>query len=148
MRSESLELDNRGLRASKIIQAVSSLKNLISTLEVGVKGPTIDDAARMAWGAFHALFRDKILDLTDKFPSDATDSKGEPFWSGHKRFPAAAHFDEANPDHMAFMLSATNLFAAMLRVHPPKPPSELNDSSNRWQASAHSSLSCPGCLAA
>jgi hypothetical protein len=46
------------------------------------------------------LFRDKITDLTDKFPADATDSKGEPFWAAHKRFPQAAkhgsiHFDAA-----------------------------------------------------
>lgn len=111
-----------------------AVKNLIATLEVGVKGPTIDDCVAMAWKAFHALFRDKILDLTDKFPADATDSKGEPFWSGHKRFPAPATFDSANEEHVAFMIAATNLFASMLKVHPTKPPSELNDPSRRWQA--------------
>lgn len=43
---------------------------------MGVAGPTIDDCVKMAWEALHALFRDKICDLTDKFPADATDSKG------------------------------------------------------------------------
>jgi ubiquitin-activating enzyme E1 len=32
------------------------------------------------------------------------------------------------------MISASNLFAAMLKIHGPKPPSELNDPSQRWQA--------------
>ena len=32
------------------------------------------------------------------------------------------------------MMAASNLFAHMMKVHGMKPPSELNDSSNRWQA--------------
>jgi ubiquitin-activating enzyme E1 len=75
-----------------------------------------------------------VMDLTDKFPADSKDAKGEPFWSGHKRFPAAATYDPNNPSHTGFMIAASNLFAAMLRVHPPKPPSERNDPTNRWQA--------------
>jgi len=121
-RSETLELENKGVRASKIIQAVASLKNLLVTLQIGVEGPTIDHCVKMAWEAFHALFRDKICDLTDKFPSDAKDSKGEPFWSGHKRFPQAAVFDNTNEHHVAFMIAATNLFAAMLKVGSDRMP--------------------------
>ena len=133
-RAETFEVENPGLRNSKIISAVSSLQNVIATLEIGVAGPTISDCVRMAWQAFHSLFRDKILDLTDKFPSDATDSKGEPFWAGHKRFPAAAAYDPNDENHVAFLVAATNLFASMLRVHGPKHPSEQNDPANRWQA--------------
>ena len=133
-RAETFEVENPGLRNSKIISAVSSLQNVIATLEIGVAGPTISDCVRMAWQAFHSLFRDKILDLTDKFPEDATDSKGEPFWAGHKRFPAAAAYDPNDENHVAFLVAATNLFASMLRVHGEKHPSELNDPANRWQA--------------
>ena len=133
-RAETLEVDNPGLRNSKTIGAVSSLQNVIATLEMGVAGPTMSDCVRMAWQAFHSLFRDKILDLTDKFPSDATDSKGEPFWSGHKRFPKAAGYDPSDENHVAFMVATANLFASMLRVHGPKHPSEKNDTASRWQA--------------
>ena len=131
-RAETFEVENPGLRTSKIIGAVSSLTNVIATLEIGVRGPTMIDCVSMAWQAFHALFRDKILDLTDKFPQDATDSKGEPFWAGHKRFPAAAVYDPSNENHVQFLVSAANLFAGMLRVHPPKHPSEQNQPTARW----------------
>ena len=133
-RAETFEVENPGLRNSKIIGAVGSIQNVIATLEMGVAGPTMADCVRMAWQAFHSLFRDKILDLTGKFPSDATDSKGEPFWSGHKRFPKAAAYDPSNEDHVAFLVAASNLFASMLRVHAPKHPSEQNNASDRWQA--------------
>lgn len=132
VRSETFDAEQA--RTSKIAKAIGSVRNLISTLDVAVGGASMDNCVRMAWSAFHALFRDKITDLTDKFPADATDSKGEPFWAAHKRFPQAAKYDPSNVDHVAFMISASNLFAAMLKIHGPKPPSELNDPSQRWQA--------------
>ena len=138
-RAETLELENPGLRASKTIGAVTSLQNVHATLEIGVQGPTMTDCVRLAWQAFHSLFRDKILDLTDKFPEDATDSKGEPFWHGHKRFPNAALYDPKNDNHVGFIVAASNLFAHMLRVHEAKPPSEQNDPRRRWKAEFRSS---------
>ena len=54
------------------------------------------------------------------------------FWSGHKKFPSSVTFDPGNALHMDFMIAATNMFASMLSVHPPKHTSELNDPSNRW----------------
>jgi len=122
-------------RASKISKEVPKLQKLIASLEMGIKGPTMEDAVLLAWRAFHELFRDMILDLTDKFPEDATTAKGEPFWSGHKRFPTAATYDPANADHVAFLIASTNLFAAMLGIPGPKPPSERNQpGEKRWQA--------------
>eukprot|EP01052_Picozoa_sp_SAG31_P040077 SAG31_NODE_5714_length_2367_cov_1.231481_2_plen_510_part_00 len=100
----------------------------------------MDLCVKMAWEAFHFLFRDKIADLIRSFPEDArvTDQKTQkdmgPFWSGHKKFPSVATFDPANSLHMGFMIAAANMFASMLSVHPPKHASELNDPSNRWMA--------------
>jgi len=132
-RSETLQAaDNR---ASKIAKEIPKLQKLIATLEMGSKGPTMGDAALLAWKAFHELYRDTILDLTEKFPEDATTTKGDAFWSGHKRFPKAATYDPSNAEHTAFMTAATNLFAGMLGIPGPKPPSELNQAgAARWQA--------------
>ena len=120
-RSETLQATDG--RSSKISKEIPKLKKLISTLEMGTKGPTMSDAVALAWAAFHELFRDILLDLTEQFPDGSKDKKGEPFWSGHKRFPKAAHYDASNPEHVAFMLATSNLFAAMLGIPGKKPPS-------------------------
>ena len=88
----------------------------------------------MAYRVFFSLFRDKIIDLTSQFPQDAKTEGGEPFWTGHKKFPTALRYDPHNLNHVEFVAAATNLFACMLKVHPAKHPSELNDPSNRWMA--------------
>ena len=145
-RSETLQATDG--RSSKISKEIPKLKKLISTLEMGTKGPTMSDAVALAWAAFHELFRDIILDLTEQFPDGSKDKKGEPFWSGHKRFPLAAHYDASNPEHVAFMLATTNLFAAMLGIPGKKPPSELNQPGPmRWQAPYRSPEWLAGMLA-
>ena len=115
-RAETFEVENPGLRNSKIISAVSSLQNVIATLEIGVAGPTISDCVRMAWQAFHSLFRDKILDLTDKFPSDATDSRANPFGRDTSASPRPPANDE---NHVAFLVAATNLCPYSARPQAP-----------------------------
>ena len=145
-RSETLQATDG--RSSKISKEIPKLKKLISTLEMGTKGPTMSDAVALAWAAFHELFRDILLDLTEQFPDGSKDKKGEPFWSGHKRFPLAAHYDASNPEHVAFMLATTNLFAAMLGIPGKKPPSELNQPGPmRWQAPYRSPEWLAGMLA-
>ena len=126
-RSETLQATDG--RSSKISKEIPKLKKLISTLEMGTKGPTMSDAVALAWAAFHELFRDILLDLTEQFPDGSKDKKGEPFWSGHKRFPKAAHYDASNPEHVAFMLATSNLFAAMLGI-PGEKPGEQAPTSN------------------
>ena len=120
--------------ASKISKAIEPMSNLKSTLASASSGATIEGCVKMAWDLFHALFRDKIMTLIDQFPEDCKTKDGKPFWSGHKKFPAVAEFSKDNQTHVDFMVATTNLFASMLKVHPMKPPSEMNDPSNRWQA--------------
>jgi hypothetical protein len=88
----------------------------------------------MAFEVFHNTFRDRIVDLTLRFPESAKTKSGEPFWSGHKKFPTAVAFDAHNPLHLEFVVSTANLFAGMLKVHGPKHPSEKNDPLHRWMA--------------
>ena len=83
---------------------------------------------------FHVYFRDRIVDLTTRFPENAKLTTGEPFWAGHKKFPRALAFDPHNAMHVEFVVSAANIFAGVLKVHGPKHPSELNDPAHRWMA--------------
>lgn len=87
-----------------------------------------------AFEMFHVYFRDRIVDLTTRFPENAKLTTGEPFWAGHKKFPRALAFDPHNAVHVEFVVSAANIFAGVLKVHGPKHPSELNDPAHRWMA--------------
>jgi|EP00670_Eutreptiella_braarudii_P005199 ubiquitin-activating enzyme E1 len=133
-RADTLGLDAGGERSGAISKAIPKLKMLKSTLEVGASRPTLETCVRMANEVFYRLFRDKIVDLVDKFPEDAKTSKGEPFWSGHKKFPRAVKPDLSNDRDAEFLIATANLFAGMLKIHGPKPPSEKNDPNNRWMA--------------
>ena len=110
------------------------MRALKTTLEKLAKKATIEDCVEMALAIFYRNFRDKILDLTANFPEDAKDKDGNDFWTGHKKFPAAAEYDGANEDHVNLMISMTNLIACMIKIHEAKPPSEQNDPDNRWKA--------------
>lgn len=123
-------------RRALIEKHLKALRGVSSTLSVVKSRPTLHDCVEMAWRALHSLFRDKILDLQIAFPKDATKSNGEPFWSGHRTYPTAidgsAESMEAHPDVLDFLISATNLFATMFGIHPPKHAPRLNDPKNRW----------------
>ncbi|KAH8055242.1 ubiquitin activating enzyme [Aureococcus anophagefferens] len=72
--------------------------------------------AQRAFDAFHALFRDMILDLTTAYPADARVKGADgadkgPFWSGHKKFPSPATYGAGNGDDWKFLVSATHLLA-------------------------------------
>lgn len=120
-------------KQTAIANALVSLPLLKTTLEYGCDA-TIEKCVALAYQIFHTLFRDKIIDLVTAYPEDAKTDSGDPFWSGHKKFPQQAVYDPSNQTHVDFMISATNLFACMLKVHPEKHPSEQNDAANRWMA--------------
>jgi ubiquitin-activating enzyme E1 len=72
---------------------------------------TFDDCVAWARLKFEELFCSKIRDLQAQFPIDAVTNEGLPFWGGSKRFPTAAVYDPANPDHAAFVTAAASLRA-------------------------------------
>ena len=133
VRAETLELPEAGRRATAVANALAALPLLRKTIETSQK-PTIEDCVAMAFEVFHASFRDKILDLTNTYPADSTTKSGDPFWSGHKKFPTASTYDPANETHVSFMVATSNLFACMLKVHGPKGPVNTNDPGSRWMA--------------
>ena len=94
-----------------------------------IVGAALDDFAgcvRAAHALFYSLFRDKIASLVDKYPADAKDKKGNPFWSGTKRFPRAAAFAGAGEpqdgNDLAFVLTAANLLAVANGLRPASDP--------------------------
>jgi len=110
--------------ASAATQAVDDVRMLLKTLR-SAQNATLDSCAQLAFDYFHALFRDKIIDLITTYPKDARVVKDGmdkgPFWSEKKKFPTPAVYDPQSETHWKFMVSTTNLIAAMLGVHQPYP---------------------------
>ena len=108
--------------ASVLSGLTADVANLIKTLK-SAQGASIESCAQLAFDYFHALFRDKLVDLTTLYPRDARIVKDGvdkgPFWSEKKKFPTPATYDPADPNHRQFMLSTTHLVACMLGVHAP-----------------------------
>jgi ubiquitin-activating enzyme E1 len=74
---------------------------------------------------FEHLFLATTAQLLHNFPKDQTTASGQPFWSGHKRFPEVLKFDAGDPTHMAFIVAASNLrahnYGIQVRIAvPPK----------------------------
>eukprot|EP00331_Platyophrya_macrostoma_P003908 CAMPEP_0176411352 /NCGR_PEP_ID=MMETSP0127-20121128/3561_1 /TAXON_ID=938130 /ORGANISM="Platyophrya macrostoma, Strain WH" /LENGTH=1184 /DNA_ID=CAMNT_0017790943 /DNA_START=110 /DNA_END=3664 /DNA_ORIENTATION=+ len=136
LRGEISKAETAGQRRSLLEKHIKSLTAVQGTLEVVSSKPTMHHCVQMAWKTLHALFRDRILDLQHAFPKDATKSNGEPFWSGHRTFPTALDGTptqlEEHPDIVEFLISASNLFATMFGIHPPKPAPRFNDPKSRW----------------
>lgn len=108
--------------ASQAATACTDVANLIKTLK-SAKGATIESCAQLAFDYFHALFRDKLIDLITTYPRDARVIKDGvdkgPFWSEKKKFPTPAEYRPDSACHVQFMLSTTHLIAEMLGVHEP-----------------------------
>jgi ubiquitin-activating enzyme E1 len=88
LHDEVMKQDNAGLKRSLITKNV---KNLLALQKVGAiltsTSITMEDCVALAWTTFHAQFRDRIASLINALPSTATKKNGEPFWSGHRKFP-------------------------------------------------------------
>jgi len=136
--------------ASAVAKLIPDVANLIKTLKSATNA-SMETCAQLAFDYFHALFRDKLIDLINVYPKDARVIKDGvdkgPFWSEKKKFPTPANYDPNNLTHCQFMLSTTHLVAQMLGVEPPYPgddPSFVADQrSNDWINSVVSKLTVP-----
>ena len=108
--------------------------------------------AQRAFDAFHALFRDMILDLTTAYPADARVKGADgadkgPFWSGHKKFPSPATYGAGNGDDWKFLVSATHLLAQSVGAQPRKAEDDDDYASGErsadWAARLAASLATP-----
>jgi len=76
----------------------------------------LNRCVNMAVNLFHDFFYTQIAQLLHNFPRDHMTTEGLPFWSGPKRAPTPIKLDSNDAVHMAFVMSATNLFAYTLGV--------------------------------
>jgi ubiquitin-activating enzyme E1 len=142
--------EKAGGDASAVAKLIPDVANLIKTLK-STQNATLETCAQLAFDYFHALFRDKLIDLINVYPKDARVIKDGvdkgPFWSEKKKFPTPANYDPSNPTHCQFMLSTTHLVAQMLGAEPPYPgddPSFVADQrSNDWINSVVAKLTVP-----
>jgi len=142
--------EKAGGDASAVAKLVPDVANLISTLK-SARDATIESCGQLAFDYFHALFRDKLMDLIALYPKDARVVKDGvdkgPFWSEKKKFPTPATYDPKNATHRTFMLSTTHLVACMLGVHAPyggDDPSWLADQrSEAWINALVAKLTVP-----
>jgi ubiquitin-activating enzyme E1 len=129
-----LDMPHGSDRLNATSKALGQLRALTRTLQQVSTGPSIKDCVAMAFELFHTYFRDRIIDLTTKFPENAKMKNGDSFWTGHKKFPKAIEFDIHNGLHLDFVISTANILAGVLKIHAPKHPSEQNDPAHRWKA--------------
>eukprot|EP00633_Aureoumbra_lagunensis_P004728 CAMPEP_0197315192 /NCGR_PEP_ID=MMETSP0891-20130614/37150_1 /TAXON_ID=44058 ORGANISM="Aureoumbra lagunensis, Strain CCMP1510" /NCGR_SAMPLE_ID=MMETSP0891 /ASSEMBLY_ACC=CAM_ASM_000534 /LENGTH=1066 /DNA_ID=CAMNT_0042804029 /DNA_START=460 /DNA_END=3660 /DNA_ORIENTATION=+ len=128
---------------------------LASTLRLAAEPDSLRKrhaCAQAAFNAFHALFRDQILDLIHAYPIDARvkDVAGRDkgaFWSGHKRFPTAATYDPNNSAHWQFLVATTHLLSQMVGGQPRKEEEDeeyaSQERSQGFAADLVASLSMP-----
>lgn len=72
---------------------------------------TFEDCVSWARMLFEKQYNNAIQQLLYNFPKDATNSSGQPFWSGPKRAPDPLKFDMNDETHYQFLVAATNLHA-------------------------------------
>ena len=125
LRSELDATTARGAKFSLLSKKRGEMKELRRVVDQAKAGVNFEECVAMAFDAFHTYFRDMIVSLTTKFPQDAVTSSGDKFWSGTKRFPDAAKFDAANPNHMLFVTAVANVYAAAYGV-VPTPDADKN----------------------
>ena len=82
---------------------------------VAAKAGNVTFADCVAWARceFERLYNHRIRTILLRLPADKVDEAGAPFWSGTKRIPSPIEFDAADPLHMAYIVSAANLRAAI-----------------------------------
>jgi ubiquitin-activating enzyme E1 len=136
--------------ASAVAKLIPDVSNLIKTLK-SASNASMESCAQLAFDYFHALFRDKLIDLINLYPKDARVIKDGvdkgPFWSEKKRFPTPANYDPTNNTHCQFMLATTHLVAQMLGAEPPYPGDDSSfvsdQRSNEWINEMVSKLKVP-----
>jgi ubiquitin-activating enzyme E1 len=78
-----------------------------------VGSATFADCVALARHQLEEDYHYNISQLLYNFPHDFTTKDGLPFWSGPKRAPEPAQFSVEDPDHIGYILAASNLFASI-----------------------------------
>jgi ubiquitin-activating enzyme E1 len=87
----------------EIVQEIRSVVDNIPT--------SYDECIAFGYNTYHETFKHQIMQLQHKYPKNAVNSDGEPFWIGTKKYPKLVNFDENNENHINFVFSFANLWA-------------------------------------
>lgn len=136
VRGEMNSAQSDGEQRSIIEKNKGPLQSLLKTLIILNEGPDMGKCAQLSVEALFKMFRDRIYDLQAAFPADAKKKNGDPFWSGHRKYPTALDGSVESimqsEDARNFLVSTINLYASMFGIHPPKPEARFNDEENVW----------------
>lgn len=83
---------------------------------IGSRPHSYADCVMWSRRKFEDLFVINIKQLLHNLPLDKVDEHGQPFWSGAKKPPTPLTFDAGDAAHMAFVVSAANLYAAVYSI--------------------------------
>mmetsp|Transcript_8237 Transcript_8237/g.9418 ORF Transcript_8237/g.9418 Transcript_8237/m.9418 type:complete len:786 (-) Transcript_8237:144-2501(-) len=94
---------------------LSTLERLNASL---VKDRPVKFEECIVWARhqFEEKYSNTIKQLLHNFPPGMKTSTGQPFWAGTKRQPKPLVFDMEDPEHMEFIISASNLRAFNYRL--------------------------------
>lgn len=95
------------------------LEGYLVDLEIWDPVPSARRCVKWALDRFHELYQSNIEALLREHPRDSVTEDGEPFWSGDRRIPTPIVFDQSDPLHMDFLLSAALLKARVFNVVDP-----------------------------
>ncbi|GBG25630.1 Ubiquitin-activating enzyme, putative [Hondaea fermentalgiana] len=123
LRAKTVDIKESGKRLSSIEMEMKPLRSIVHVLSQAAS-PDLCFATcvKESYMLFHSLFRDPIVSLIRTYPEDATDRKGNPFWSGTKRFPRVLDFDAEDETHLGFITAASIIFAVNYGLQPADQP--------------------------
>lgn len=123
-----MALENKGMFLD-IVDKAGSAEEQLAVLEPVKRLFDVQNSGKFDFGAcinlaiddFNGQFRNRIADLVFTYPEHMVKSNGEPFWSGHRRFPKAINLDLNDPNStgMRFVFASANLFASAFGLAPP-----------------------------
>lgn len=93
---------------------MGALRNLVKLLQ---KRPqSFDECITFARSKFQSYYTNLILHLLNAFPLDTVLKDGTLFWKSPKRPPVAQTFTLDDPQHLAFILAAAQLYGNVFNI--------------------------------
>jgi len=103
---------------SRMSAKLEELTKLTTVLQEA-RGITFETCVKQAFDLLHTMHRDNILNLIHQYPANAIDKETkQPFWSGSKRFPQAAHWDPNNKMLTSYVIAVANILAVCYGLAP------------------------------
>jgi ubiquitin-activating enzyme E1 len=123
----------RSTKSNNVSTELPTMEALKVLLEQS-RNASFSTCVQMAVDMFNNMFRDRIKDLISEYPADAVNSEGQPFWTGAKRFPEPAIFDDSDEMHMTFVMSVANILAVNMGLAAsPNSAADMIPKGHEWR---------------